>query len=200
MSSFSSARNLGEPIDLGLSNVQSWWPEGPPAWVEPLRTVLPATGRGVAVLARTQTAVAYRTAEDLRTLGAPDAVGLRTDLLDQAVVEAALTEVGDRLGQCDALVNAAGPFPGGLKGFEITRTAEWLDVLNGITLSWVRAIRAALPLPKQAGWAQIVNVSAMSTKRQSTSLVAYTAAKNTLTQSDQEPLMSLARRGSWSTR
>jgi NAD(P)-dependent dehydrogenase (short-subunit alcohol dehydrogenase family) len=125
-------------------------------------------------------------------MGSPDAVGIRTDLLDQQSVEAALAEVGNRWGHCNALVNAAGPLPGGIKGFEEYTDVEWLDVFNGITLSSVRTIRAALPLLRRAEWARIVNVSAMSTKRQSASLVAYTAAKNALTSLTKNLSMSLA--------
>ena len=45
----------------------------------------------------------------------------------------------------------------------------------------MRTIRAALPYLRRAEWARIVNVSAMSTKRQSPPLIAYTAAKSALT-------------------
>jgi NAD(P)-dependent dehydrogenase (short-subunit alcohol dehydrogenase family) len=148
-------------------------------------------GARVAVLARTGRALADA-ADALRERGASDAVGIQTDLLDEESVEAAFAQVGERWGHCNALVNAAGPFSGGLKRFEEYTDAEWLDVLNGITLSSVRTVRAALPLLRKAEWARIVNVSAMSTKRQSASLVAYTAAKNALTSLTKNLSMALA--------
>ena len=58
-----------------------------------------------------------------------------------------------------------------------------------------RTVRAALPLLRRADWARIVNVSAMSTKRQSATLVAYTAAKNALTSLTKNLSMSLAEDG-----
>jgi NAD(P)-dependent dehydrogenase (short-subunit alcohol dehydrogenase family) len=73
-------------------------------------------------------------------------------------------------------VNAAGPLVGDLKSFDTYSDEEWLSVFDGLALSSVRTIRAALPLLRSVDWARIVNVSAMSTKHQSPPLVAYTAA------------------------
>ena len=70
---------------------------------------------------------------------------------------------------------------GGLKSFETYTDEDWHEVFDGLTLSAVRTIRAALPYLRTAEWARIVNVSAMSTKRQSPPLIAYTAAKSALT-------------------
>ena len=88
---------------------------------------------------------------------------------------------GRRWGHINALVNAAGPMAGGLKSFETYTDADWHQVLDGLTLGAVRTIRAALPYMRAAEWARIVNVSAMSTKRQSPALIAYTASKAALT-------------------
>jgi NAD(P)-dependent dehydrogenase (short-subunit alcohol dehydrogenase family) len=178
-------------MDLGLSNAVVVVAGGTSGMGRAAADCFAGDGARVAVLARGQEEL-DQTAEDLRALGSPDAVGVRTDLLDQQSVEAALAEVGNRWGHCNALVNAAGPLPGGIKGFEEYTDVEWLDVFNGITLSSVRTIRAALPLLRRAEWARIVNVSAMSTKRQSASLVAYTAAKNALTSLTKNLSMSLA--------
>ncbi len=169
----------------------SSWPGAPPGWGGRQRTASPATGPASPYWPGPRRSL-DETAEALQALGSPDAIGLRTDLLDQESVEWALAQVGDRWGHCNALVNAAGPFPGGIKSFEEYTDAEWLDVVNGITLSSVRTVRAALPLLRRAEWARIVNVSAMSTKRQSASLVAYTAAKNALTSLTKNLSMSLA--------
>jgi 3-oxoacyl-[acyl-carrier protein] reductase len=181
-------------MDLGLSNAVVVVAGGTTGMGRAAADCFAADGARVAVLARTREEL-DATARDLLALGASDAVGLRTDLLDQESVEAALAQVGDRWGRCNALVNAAGPFPGGIKDFEEYSDQEWLDVLNGIALSSVRTIRAALPLLRQAEWARIVNVSAMSTKRQSASLVAYTAAKSALTSLTKNLSMSLAKDG-----
>jgi 3-oxoacyl-[acyl-carrier protein] reductase len=178
-------------MDLGLSNAVVVVAGGTTGMGRAAANCFAADGARVAVLARTKRQL-DETAESLRAQGAPDAVGFQTDLLDRASVESAFVHIGERWGHCNALVNAAGPFPVGIKGFEEYTDGEWLDVLNGITLSAVRTIRAALPLLRRAEWARIVNVSAMSTKRQSASLVAYTAAKNALTSLTKNLSMSLA--------
>jgi len=181
-------------MDLGLSNAVVVVAGGTTGMGRAAADCFAGDGARVAVLARSRPAL-EETAASLRALGAPDAIGIQTDLLDQPSVEQALAQVGARWGHCNALVNAAGPFPGGIKGFEEYSDAEWLEVVNGITLSSVRTVRAALPLLRQAEWARIVNVSAMSTKRQSASLVAYTAAKNALTSLTKNLSMSLAADG-----
>ena len=56
-------------------------------------------------------------------------------------------------------------------------------------------MRAALPMLRSADWARIVNVSAHSTKRQSPTLVAYTAAKAALTSLTKNLSLSLAPEG-----
>jgi len=139
-----------------------------------------ADGARVAVFARSRPDL-DATAAELTQLGSPDAVGLSVDLLDRESVDSAMAQLGERWGHLNALVNAAGPFTTGVKSFEDYSDEEWLEVFNGLTLSSVRTIRAALPLMRSAPWARIVNVSAMSTKHQSPALVAYTAAKSALT-------------------
>jgi 3-oxoacyl-[acyl-carrier protein] reductase len=181
-------------MDLGLSNAVVVVAGGTTGMGRAAADCFAREGARLAVLARTQVRL-DETAEALQAQGAQDAVGIQTDLLDQESVAAAFDQVGERWGHCNALVNAAGPFSGGIKGFEEYTDTEWLDVLNGITLSSVRTIRAALPLLRLAEWARIVNVSAMSTKRQSASLVAYTAAKNALTSLSKNLSMSLAEDG-----
>jgi 3-oxoacyl-[acyl-carrier protein] reductase len=181
-------------MDLGLANAVVVVAGGTTGMGRAAADCFAADGARVAVLARSQDEL-DEAAEGLSALGSPDAVGLRTDLLDPASVEAAFAQVGERWGHCNALVNAAGPFPVGIKSFEEYTDADWLDIVNGITLSSVRTVRAALPLLRQAEWARIVNVSAMSTKRQSASLVAYTAAKNALTSLTKNLSMTLAAEG-----
>jgi len=48
-------------------------------------------------------------------------------------------------------------------------------------MGMIRCVRAALPMLRRADWARIVNVSAISPKRQTPGLVAYTAAKAMVT-------------------
>ena len=84
---------------------------------------------------------------------------------------------------------------GGLKSFETYTDDDWHAVFDGLTLSAVRTIRAALPYLRRASWARIVNLSAMSTKRQSPPLIAYTAAKSALTSLTKNLAQTLAPEG-----
>jgi 3-oxoacyl-[acyl-carrier protein] reductase len=53
-------------------------------------------------------------------------------------------------------------------------------------------VRAALPLMRDAEWARVVNLSAHSTRRQSPTLVAYTASKAAMTSVGKNLAQSLA--------
>jgi NAD(P)-dependent dehydrogenase (short-subunit alcohol dehydrogenase family) len=95
----------------------------------------------------------------------------------------------------NALVNAAGPTEVGIKAFEDLDDDEWIATFDIGTLSAVRCVRAALPLLRAAPWGRIVNVSAHSTRRQSPSLVAYTASKAAMTSVGKNLAQSLAPEG-----
>jgi 3-oxoacyl-[acyl-carrier protein] reductase len=181
-------------MDLGLKDAAVVVAGGTTGMGRAAAECFAADGAKVAVLARSREALDETTAA-LLALGAADAVGLEVDLLDQPAVDGAMVTLGERWGHLNALVNAAGPFPGGIKAFEEYTDDEWLAVFNGLTVSSVRTVRAALPLLRKAPWARIVNVSAMSTKRQSSSLVAYTAAKSALTSLTKNLSQSLAPEG-----
>jgi enoyl-[acyl-carrier-protein] reductase (NADH) len=94
-------------------------------------------------------------------------------------------------GELNILVNATGPTDVG--SFEQLTDEEWLATIDVGAMGMVRCVRAALPLLRQAEWARIVNVSAHSTKRQSESLVAYTAAKSMVTSITKNLSLALAR-------
>ena len=151
-------------------------------------------GARVAILARGKAAL-DETAERALALGAPEAVGIVTDLTDSASVTAAFGAVGARWGQLNVLVNAAGPVGVGVSGFEGSDDDEWIATLQIGTLSAVRTVRAALPLLRAAEWARIVNVSAHSTRRQSPGLIAYTASKAALTSISKNLAQTLAPEG-----
>ena len=180
-------------MDLGLTNATVVVAGGTTGMGRAAADCFAADGARVAVLARSQDALDDAVAA-LTALGSPDAVGISTDLLDGASVTAAVEQLGERWGHLNALVNAAGPFAG-LKSFETATDEDWLEVVNGVTLSAVRTVRAALPYLRRAEWARIVNVSAMSTKRQSPPLIAYTAAKSALTSVTKNLAQTLAPEG-----
>ena len=150
-----------------------------------------AEGARVAVLARGQAGL-DETVEDLATLGAAEAVPLAADLTDRGSVEAAFASIGERWGELNVLVNAAGPVGVGVGALADVDDDEWLATFSIGTVSVVRCVRAALPLLRRAEWARIVNVSAHSTRRQSPSLVAYTASKAAMTSVSKNLSQSLA--------
>lgn len=151
-------------------------------------------GAKVAVLARGQEALDETTAR-LSELGAADAVGISTDLTDDASVQSAFGVVGERWGTLNVLVNAAGPVDVGIGSIDDLGDDEWHATFDIGTISAVRCVRHALPLLRGAAWARIVNVSAHSTKRQTPGLAAYTASKAALTSVSKNLSASLAPEG-----
>jgi NAD(P)-dependent dehydrogenase (short-subunit alcohol dehydrogenase family) len=149
-------------------------------------------GARVCVLARGQAGI-DDTVAALRAAGAADAFGVSTDLTVRAQVDAAFAEVAARWGGVlNVLVNAAGPVDVGVAGFEDLDDDEWMATFDIGAMSAVRCVRAALPLLRAAEWARIVNVSAHSTKRQSPTLIAYTASKSAMTSISKNLSLALA--------
>jgi NAD(P)-dependent dehydrogenase (short-subunit alcohol dehydrogenase family) len=153
-----------------------------------------ADGARMCVLARGQDAI-DDTVAALEAAGSPDAFGVSTDLTVRAEVDVAFAAVGERWGEVNVLVNAAGPVEVGINSFEALDDEEWIATFDIGALSAVRCVRAALPLLRAAEWARIVNVSAHSTKRQTAGLIAYTASKAAMTSISKNLSLSLAADG-----
>jgi 3-oxoacyl-[acyl-carrier protein] reductase len=181
-------------VDLGLAGAAVVVSGGTKGMGRAAAESLAAEGARVAVLARTP-AQLDETVTVLRECGSPDAVALRADLTRRDDVDTAFEALQDRWGEVHALVNAAGPVEVGIKGFEDLDDEEWLATFDIGTLSAVRCVRAALPLLRAAEWARVVNISAHSTRRQSPSLVAYTASKAAMTSLGKNLAQSLAPEG-----
>lgn len=136
-------------------------------------------GARVAVIARSRDGL-DRTVADLAQRGSPDPFGASADITDNAAVSAAFDEIGRRWnGELNILVNAASGSVAGT--FDTLSEADWRTAVDGGAMGMIDCVRAALPLLRRADWARIVNFSASSTKRQTVSLVAYTAAKSMVT-------------------
>lgn len=178
-------------MDLGLSGASVVVTGGTTGMGRAAADCFAADGARVAIMARSQDAL-DAAAVDLTTLGSPDVIAISVDLFDGPSVAAAINEIGRRWGHINALVNAAGPMVGDLKSFETYTDSDWQSVFDGIALSAVRTVRAALPYLRAAEWARVVNVSAMSTKRQSPALIAYTASKAALTSLSKNLSLTLA--------
>jgi NAD(P)-dependent dehydrogenase (short-subunit alcohol dehydrogenase family) len=138
-----------------------------------------ADGARLVVLARDEAGIDDAVAE-LLDLGAAEAWGISTDLLVPATIDDAFGQIGARWGELNTLVNAAGP-GANMTTFDRIADEEWIEAYELGALSAARCTRAALPLLRAAEWARVVNVSAHSTKRQTATLAAYTAAKAAMT-------------------
>jgi 3-oxoacyl-[acyl-carrier protein] reductase len=167
-------------MDLGLDQATAVVSGGSMGMGRAIAECLAAEGARVAVLARNQ-GVLDETVQGLQKAGAPDALGISTDLTRPDDVTRAFGTVERVWGGLNIVVNAAGPVDVGIGMFEDVDDDEWRATFDIGTLSAARCIRAALPMLRAAPWARIVNISAHSTKRQSPSLVAYTASKAALT-------------------
>jgi NAD(P)-dependent dehydrogenase (short-subunit alcohol dehydrogenase family) len=178
-------------MDLGFAGAAAVVSGGSKGMGRAAALCLASEGARVAVLARGRSAL-DDTVAALERAGSPDAVAIKTDLTVRADVESAFAQLGERWGECNVLVNAAGPVEVGVRRFEDLDDDEWAATFDIGTLSAARCVRAALPLLRAAEWARIVNVSAHSTKRQSPDLVAYTASKAALTSLSKNLSLSLA--------
>jgi 3-oxoacyl-[acyl-carrier protein] reductase len=177
-------------MDLGLADAAVVVSGGSKGMGRAAAEAFAGEGARVGVLARGAEALDATVAE-LERLGAADALALRADLTQADDVEGAFAAVRERWGELNVLVNAAGPTEVGIGGFESIDDDEWAATFDIGTLSAARCVRAALPLLRAAEWARIVNVSAHSTKRQSASIVAYTASKAALTSLSKNLSLSL---------
>lgn len=176
-------------MDLGLAGATAVVQGGTQGMGRATAECLATDGASVAVLARSERDL-DETAEHLLALGSPATLALRADVTNAEQVQDAFRVVADRWGSLNILVNAAGPASAG--GFDDLDDDDWVATLDIGLLGMVRCVRAALPLLRRAEWARIVNVSAHSTRRQSPSLVAYTAAKSALTSVSKNLSLALA--------
>jgi 3-oxoacyl-[acyl-carrier protein] reductase len=116
--------------------------------------------------------------ERLTDLGHAEVTGYVADATDSVQLARAFDAIGERFDHVNILVNTVGSSVIG--SFESLEESDWLRAFSEGTLSAVRTAKLALPLMREAQWARIVNVTAMSTQHQSPVLIAYTASKAAL--------------------
>ncbi len=110
--------------------------------------------------------------------GAPgigEAAHVTADLAAAGEPERAVAEAAAAVGGLDVLVNNVGLAR--QARFEEVEDAEWEATFQLNVMSYVRAIRAALPLLRASDAAAIVNVSSTAGKRPSTSMPHYSVTK-----------------------
>jgi NAD(P)-dependent dehydrogenase (short-subunit alcohol dehydrogenase family) len=132
-----------------------------------------AAGASVVLAARSREDLA-EVATAARRAGAPDAVVVPADVLDEAAIEAAVGTAVEATGRLDVVVNVAGG-----QGFTAyvadTRTEGWDKVLDLNLRSVFVGCRAAMPHLPPGG--SIVNVASIAGFTASPGLAAYGAAK-----------------------
>ncbi len=103
------------------------------------------------------------------------AVFLPHDVSDEAAWEAVMTEVKDRFGHLDALINNAGIAP--IADIENTSTETWRRTLAVHLDGTFFGCRSAIPLMRVAGGGSIVNMSSTAALTGIAPYLAYSAAK-----------------------
>jgi 3-oxoacyl-[acyl-carrier protein] reductase len=138
---------------------------------------LAADGCRVGLIGRNQARL-REAADAVTAAGSPEVLILPADLASVGDVDSAFETVARRWGRLNVLINAAGPVGAGR--LEDLDDTGWTTAFDQGVVSAVRCVRAALPLLRNADWARVVNVTAMSIQHQSPALVSYTAAKSAL--------------------
>ena len=178
-------------MDLGLADATAVVTGGSKGMGRAVAEVLAADGARVAVMARGRDAL-DETADALRSLGSPEAMGISVDMSDPASITAGFAQINDQWGSLNILVHTIGP---GAGRFEQLEDEDWETTFALGTMSAVRSVRAALPQLRAAEWARIAIFSAHSIQRQSPILVAYTASKAAVTSVAKNLSKSLAPEG-----
>jgi NAD(P)-dependent dehydrogenase (short-subunit alcohol dehydrogenase family) len=102
-------------------------------------------------------------------------LGIVADLSDSAAAEELIAEAIEALGQVDCLVNNVGAAY--QASFDELTDEQWDEMWQLNVMSFVRAIRAALPSMQAHGSGVIVNVSSTAAKRPSTGMPNYSVTK-----------------------
>jgi len=135
-----------------------------------------AEGARVAICARDEQELA-RARQDLLDYGGAEAsvLALSRDLTNAEEVRSLVTEVENRLGGIDVLINNAGIILGG--PLENMDARDFEDSMNTHFWAPFHAMQAVLPGMKQRGEGRIVNISSLGGKVAIPHLTAYSASK-----------------------
>lgn len=133
-------------------------------------------GARVAICARDEQELA-RARQDLLGYGGAESsvLALSRDLTDAADVRSLVTEVEEKLGGIDVLINNAGIIIGG--PLENMDTRDFEDAMNTHFWAPFHAMQAVLPGMRQRGEGRIINISSLGGKVAIPHLTAYSASK-----------------------
>jgi NAD(P)-dependent dehydrogenase (short-subunit alcohol dehydrogenase family) len=136
-------------------------------------------GEGCSVVIAARTAERLeRAAEEIRAAGG-EALALRTDVTDEASVEALFEAATARFGRLDILVNNSGIVAGGEIG-DIP-TDRWDEVMAVNVRGVFLCTRAAFRIMKAQGGGRIINIGSISAHRPREDSAPYTTSKHAVT-------------------
>ena len=101
--------------------------------------------------------------------------GYVADVTDRGSVDSAISQVGERHGRVDILINNAGI--GAVGTVESNDDAEWLSVLNVNVVGMARVSAAALPWLRHSSCAVIVNLCSIAALNGLPQRALYSASK-----------------------
>lgn len=133
-------------------------------------------GANVAVTDLKQDAV-DRVVQEIRHAGIDHAAGWALDVSDPDAIKRVVAEAAAHFGSLEILVNNAGfAIPADIA--EESYEDSWGPSLNVMLTSHQRAIRAALPHMRKAGWGRIVNIASTEGLGATPGNSPYSAAKH----------------------
>jgi NAD(P)-dependent dehydrogenase (short-subunit alcohol dehydrogenase family) len=113
--------------------------------------------------------------------GYPDGVGLTADVANEADVERVVTEVRERCGSVDVLVNNAGLYASlAMRPFTEIPLEEWRQVMDVNVASMFLTCRAVVPVMREQGGGKIVNISSGTPFRGVPFLLHYVTSKGAI--------------------
>lgn len=131
-------------------------------------------GLRLSLLSRSENAL-QSVAAQARELGAADVRHFICDVRNEEDVARAFATTAEVFGRIDILINSAGlSLNGEVDGYTL---ADWQTVLETNLTGTFLTCRAALPLMKQQGGGQIINISSGAGRNGIKQMAAYCAAK-----------------------
>ena len=136
-----------------------------------------ASGIGLGIAERLRADGLHVATLDLNP-AADDDFAYRADVSDPDQVNAALTDVREKLGPVTVLVNAAGVEK--YRRFQNLSFEEWKQIIDVNLHGVFHTVQAVLPDMMSANWGRVVNISSSSTHSGQPFMSAYVAAKSGL--------------------
>ena len=102
-------------------------------------------------------------------------MALHADIRDLGQVKAMFSEIGERFGRLDVLINNAGV--GSRTDFRNLSDEDWAQVLDVNLQGTVRCMREGFSLLRASDYASIINLGSIMNNRHARQLSAYAASK-----------------------